>query len=65
VVAGYTGELAMCTVSNEEGDDDSGFGPVLERPEREGGCIEDVEAVGKEPSESCGLSKRVKSQYTV
>ena len=55
----------MCTVSNEEVDDDSGFGPVLERPEREGGCIEDVEAVGKEPSESCGLSKRVKSQYTV
>ena len=31
----------MCTVSDKEIDDDSGFGP--ERREREGGCIEDVD----------------------
>jgi hypothetical protein len=67
VIAGYAGGLAICMVSDEEVDDDSGFGPVLERREREGGCIADAEAVDKEPVESRGLSKSISksTQYII
>jgi hypothetical protein len=67
VIAGYAGGLAMCMVSDEEVDDDSGFGPVMERREREGGCIADVEVVDEKPVESRGLSKSISksTQYII
>jgi hypothetical protein len=59
--------MATCMVSDDEVNDDSGFGPVLERREREGGCIADVEAVDEEPVESHGLSKSISksTQYII